>query len=146
MQKQQVLGTIKRSLLLHNWPQYSWALVKLLVRFLLKVFDENRLLYFLAVFPIYQLFSFVGIAFSIMLVSSLSSQASWWKIMLAIPTLLFFAIPVFSTWHLSCLLFFKGYFDFIHLVTGLRFIKFTSDFINSFIQMFRNGISYADIK
>jgi len=134
------LQTYKRLLFLYTWPQFSWKLVKFLVHFLLNQFDKNRLIYTFVVFPIYQLISFVGIV----LVSSLSLELSWWSGILAIPTLLFFAIPIISTWHLSCLLIFKGYFDFIYLLTGLGFVKFMSNFCDSFIQMFRNGLSYAD--
>ncbi len=140
------MRTFKRLLFLYTWPEYSWKLVKLLVRFLLKQFDENRLKYTFIVWPIYQLISIVGIAISTQLVDSLLSEASWWSEILAIPTLLFFVIPMFATWHLSCALFGKGYFDFLYLLTGLGFIKFISEFVDSFIQMFRNGISYADIK
>ena len=140
------MRTFKRLLFIYTWPEYSWKLVKFLVSFLLKRFDTNRLIYTFVVFPIYQLISFVGIVLSSKLVSSLSLELNWWSGILAIPTLLFIAIPIFSTWHFSCLLIFKGYFDFIYLLTGLGFVKFTSNFCDSFIQMFRNGMSYTDIE
>ena len=94
-----------------NSPLQPWNVAKLLIHFLLKCFDKNRLLYCLFVFPIYQMLSFVGIAVIISLTLDFDGSLKMYFALFL--STIFVGFPILVTWHLSCCLFGKAYFEFL---------------------------------
>lgn len=104
------------------------------INLLINTFDQNRLKYMTILFPIYQvtaLIIFTAATKTILL----AQDQPYWLVVLA-PLTYFFIIPIFATWHLSCLLFLKGYFDFF-VGVGIPGMKFMVRFCDEFINLFR---------
>lgn len=75
---------------------------------LIRSFERNRLSYMVLVFPVYQLLALLGIG-----AVSLSFDAaaeSVYFLFLCVAFVILIGVPILMSWHLSCLLFFVGYF------------------------------------
>lgn len=112
-----------------------WYLTKLLVRFLIGRFDANRALYCTVVFPIYQIIS----VFLIILGETLylNMDAPSWMYLALFLLVIIVGLPIALTWHLSCLLLTKAFFEYMY-VHKQPSLSIATDLINATIDGFRH--------
>lgn len=87
----------------------------------------------LLLFPLYQLCSLVLSFVTVQLFLMARAEAFWW--LAFVPLTFLLLIPAIASWHLSCFIFCKGYFDFFAEMgwPGLRLaVRFCDVFINEF--------------
>lgn len=87
------------------------TLSKLINQNLVGCFDQSRVRYMFLVFPVYQCLAFVGIAVVFFAFKAVGTSLYFLPIGLFLAFLV--GVPIFASWHLSCLLFGIGYFGFL---------------------------------
>jgi hypothetical protein len=79
-------------------------------RYLINVFDQSRLRYMFLLFPAYQFVALIGLGAIVF--SFEAAETSLFFALLGLFLAILIGIPIFASWHLSCLLFSVGYFGF----------------------------------
>ena len=101
---------------------------------LIRLFDQSRVRYTFLVFPIYQLFAFIGIAAVIFAFQAVASSLYLLPIGLILAVVL--GVPILVSWHLSCLLFFIAYFEFLARF-GIPFMRGASRQLEGAVNWYR---------
>ena len=124
---------INRILEFYMWPAHALKLTKWIIMFLLSAFTQNRFTYSFVVFPVYQIIFLAGVWLFAVTYTFIPIYP--WLILLLIPQIIFIGFPAFSTWHLSCVLWGKGFFEiFLGLWPGIPLMVRLCD---TFIDLFR---------
>ena len=108
---------------------------KSLNRYLINVFDQSRLRYMFLLFPAYQLLALIGMAAIVL--SFEAAETSFLFTLLALFLAILIGVPIFASWHLSCLLFGVGYFGFFASL-GFPGLSWAVRLLNGAVDWFRS--------
>jgi len=110
------------------------GLSKLINRNLIHFFDQSRIRYMIFVFPAYQILAFISIAAVVFSFEAASTSLYFMPIGLILT--IFMGVPIFASWHLSCLLFGIGYFGFFARL-GIPFMPWVTRHLEGAVNWFR---------
>lgn len=110
------------------------GLSKSINRNLIRIFDHSRIRYMFLVFPTYQILAFLGIAAIAFSFESVNTAFYFGPMGLILA--LFIGVPLIASWHLSCLLFMIGYFEFFAWI-GVPFMAWAAKLLEGPVNWLR---------
>lgn len=110
------------------------SLSKSINRNLIRYFDQSRISYMIFVFPAYQFIAFMGI--TTIIFSFEEAGTSPYFALFGMILAFFIGVPIFASWHLSCVLFLIGYFGFLAQL-GFPFMPWVKKQLEYALNWFR---------